>query len=507
MLQTNLKRIIALSLTSLLAYGVSSCKTEEKLPDLADKLAGAVDVVTAPSGNYIYALNSDYERRYDKGSILIINPDAPEGSQKVKAISVPRMGRSMSIAQNLMIITYADPEAKEAGRLQIWDLSSELEPQIVAEMDVGCQPLNAVLAPSSPYFTVSCKGGWILMGKNPHNTADARVTLDLVRGYEWDRRALYFYETGGKTYLFGFPTDLEALDAADQNLEDSKTYVAADDTITDGPNGVPDGFELTEAARRRTILASPYQMFIYPVSDEEAASQGPQDPIIPAFNTFRFIAAGTYRKPSQSNTELKFINFTLLEANGQPSAAEQITTPTLHRYRTNFWEAKTGPEQNPAIIYLSQRGDYGSESNNVVRMLLSDAGLANVATVKFEDLFTVSRVYGFAIDRDNGGRYPGDFEFATIGGEPMLFVNSFRDLIYFGNAPFYSVTRKLLEAPAVTQDVPSSFDSTGFGASFYQLAVSKSGKVLTSSYYGNVLYLFDGSPGVSIKDQTPIRIP
>jgi hypothetical protein len=506
MMQAHIKRILALSFSSVLAYAMSSCKTEEKLPDLGTKLAGAVDVVTAPSGNYIYVLNSDYERRYDKGSILIIDPEAADGSQKVKAISVPRMGRSLFIAQNLMIDAYTDPEAREAGRLQIWDLSQELEPQVVAEMDIGCQPLNAVLAPTSPYFAVTCKGGLLLMGKNPRNTADARATLDVVRGYEADRRALYFYENAGKTYLFGFPTDLEAPNAADQNLEDIKTYVPADDTITDGANGVPDVFELTESARRRTLLSAPYQMFLYPVSDEEAASQGSQDPTTPAFKTFRFIAAGTYRKPSLSNSELKFIHFTLLESNGQASAAEQITTPSIQRYRTNFWEAKVGPENNPSIFYISQRGDYGTESNNVVRLLVNGDKLSNIAAARFEDVFTASRVYGFAIDRDNGGRYPGDFEFASIGGEPMLFVNSFRDLIYFRDAPFYSVTRKLLEEPAESQDVPSSFDSTGYPTSFYQLAVSKSGKVLTSSYYGNALYLFDGSPGVSIKDQLPIRI-
>lgn len=506
MLKKTVTKIFSLSLSAFFCWSLSSCKVDEKLPSLNDRLAGAVDMVSSPSGDYIYVLNSDYERRFDRGSILIINPEAPEGSQKIKAISTRRMGRSLSINQNMMIITYADPEARETGTVEIWDITSELEPKVLASFESRCQPLNAVIAPTTPYFAVSCKNGWTYMGKNPRNTAEAPLSYEMVRGYGYDRHALYFYENAGKVYLFGFPTDLEDLDTVDQNLEDSKTYNSGDDSISEGPNGVPDVYELTEAARRRTSLSAPYQMYVYPVTDEELASQSPQEATVPPFTNFRYIERGTYRKPSVADKELHFIKFTLLEGNGQPSTAEQITIPNFARYRTNFWEAKIGPENNPSIFYMSQRGDYNSESNNVVRVLVNPASLATLNTARFEDIFTVNRVYGFAIDRDNGGRYPGDFEFATIGGEPVLFVNSFRDLIYFSNAPFYSLTRKLLEGPAAVQEVPSSFDSTSFEASFYRIAVSKSGKVLTSSFYGNVLYLFDGSPSVSIKDQTPQRI-
>lgn len=506
MLKTAFAKIVTLSLSTLLCSGLLSCKNEEKLPSLEDRLAGAVDLVTSPSGNYFYVLNSDYERRYNKGSILIVSADNPSGTQKIKAISTKRMGSSLSIAQNMMVITYADPEGNSQGTVEVWDIADELNPKLLSSIAISCVPINGIIAPTTPYFAVSCRDGWIYVGKNPKNTAEEPTTVDLVRYYEYDKRAVYFYENAGKTYLLGFPTDLDNLDSADANLYDQKKYDIATDAMIDGPNGVPDIYEETETARRRTRLAAPYQMFIYPVSDEEAASKEPQDPGVPAFHTFRYLARGTYLKPSLADKELHFIHFTLLEANGQPSAAENITIPNFYRYRTNFWDAKIGPENNPSIFYISQRGDYNSESNNVIRLLINPAAFADPNAAKFEDIFTANRVYGFAIDRDNGARYPGDFEFATIGGEPMLFVNSFRDLIYFSSAPFYSVTRKLLEAPASTQEVPSSFDTNAFQASFYQLAVSKSGKVLTSSFYGNTLYLFDGSPSVSIKDQTPAVI-
>ncbi len=507
MKKTSLK-LWTLGLTAVLGFAGVACNTEEKLPDLGEKISGASDIVTSPSGRYFYVLNSDYERRFNKGSILIIDSEASEASQKVKAIKTPRMGRSLAVGQGLLFATYTDPQARESGTLEIWDLTNETDPVLLTSTPIPCQPLNGIIAPTLPYAAVSCKGGWIYMLKNPRGSAAAPTTLDLVRGYELDKRAIYFHETAGKAYLFGFPTDLDRPDYADQPLVDAKTYDIATDALKDGANGVPDRFEETEAARRRTILAAPYQMFIYPVSDEETASKEPQNASVPPFQTFRYIAPGTFLKPSLSNQELHYIHYILLQTNGQPSASEAITDPNTARYRTNFWEAKIGPENNGAIFYLSQRGDYGSESNNVLRVEVNSDSLANAKSLKFEDLFTVNRVYGFDIDRDNSGRFPGDFEFSTLEGQSLLFINSFRDSFYYSTAPFYSITRKSLDEPAFSAEVPSSYNSTEFNGSksFYTLAISQNGKVLSSSFYGNALYLFNGAPSASIKDQTPQRI-
>ncbi len=496
-----------LGLCSFLWVSALSCKVDEKLPALGDRLSGAVDIATSPSGSYFYVLNSDYERRYDKGSILIIDPSAAEGHQKLKSLATPRMGRSLHISQNLMLVSYADPEAKHAGMIEIWDIANEREPSLLASRKIDCLPLNAILAPTQPYFAVSCVNGNLYMGKNPRNAAAAPMTFDLVRSYAYERRALYFHESGTSTKLFGFPTDIDTQDYTDETLEDSQTYDPTSDTVVKLANGIPDAFELTESARRRWAAFSPYQMFIYPVSDEEAASKEPQPEGSPAYSTFRFIGPGSYTKPSLSNLELHYISFNLFEADGQATVAEQIVQPNFHRFRTNFWEAKIGIENDLNVFYLSQRGDYGSESNNVLRIQVNEAALAAANSSSFEQIFQVNRVYGYAIDRDNRGRYPGDFELGTLDGEPMLLVNSFRDLIFYAGAPFYSVTRKLLDGPGAEHEVPSSKDSTDFHASYYQIALSPSlGKALTSSFYGNSLFLFDARPSASIKDQTPIRI-
>lgn len=496
-----------LGLCSFIFVGTLSCKVEEKLPDLGDKLSGAVDIATSPNGQYFYVLNSDYERRYNKGSIVVIDSLAEAGKQKVQAVTTPRMGRSLYVSQNLMISTYADSEARNVGKIQIWDLTNEGNPGLITTLNIDCVPLNAVIAPTQPYFAVSCVSGELFIGKNPRPTAEAPMTMDRVRHYGYDRRALYFYEGSAKTYLFGFSTDLDSQDFSDETLEDSNSYDGITDAVTVGANGVPDAFESTAAARRRWASANPYQMFVYPLTDEEVASKQPQIEGTPAYQTFRFIEAGSYTKPTLRDQELHYVSYSLTEADGQFSPTELITQPNLRRYRTNFWDAKIGIEKNRDIFYLSQRGDYGSESNNVLRLQVNEAALSNSDNLSFTEIFSVARSYGFAIDRDNRGIFPGDFELANLGGEPMLLVNSFRDLIYYSNAPFYGITRKLLEGPDSNYVVPSSAYSGDFSASYYQLAVSPTnGKLLTSSFYGNVLYLFDANPNVSIKDQTPIRI-
>lgn len=481
---------------------VAACKTEEKLPDLGNQLAGPIDMVTSPSGNYIYVLNSDYERRFNTGSILLIDPNAADGQEKIAAFEVRRMGRSMHIAQNRLLVTYADSISQDYGYVELYDLTDETKPALLAKREITCMPINGVIAPSQAYFAVSCAEGDLWIGKGLSD--DASITLDRARSYGYDRRALYFYE-GAKTWLLAFPSDFELEDSADAVLEDKQKYDAATDAMVDGSNGVPDAHENTPQVRRRPQSAWPLQVAIYPLSDEETASAEPQSADTPPYATFRFLPLGIYTEPTSANSELRYIRYSLTNSAGVPTGSEGTLDPNVHSYHTNFWEAKASLSGDPAEFYVSQRGDYGAQANNVLRMYINESGLASTSST-FEQTFTVERAYGQDIDRDNGGRYPCDFELAIIGGEPMLLINHFRDLIYFAGAPFYAITRKFLDGSKAQFEQPSSKDSTRFEDSYYQLAVSGTGKVLTASFYGNVLYLFDANPSISIKDQTPIRI-
>ncbi len=484
---------------------VSACKSKEKFPSLGEQISGPVDVATSPSGDYFYVLNSDYERRFNEGSLLIIDPAAPDGNYKKAIIPTRRLGRTLSVAQNLLLVLYDDPDRSGKGRVELWSLATETNPSLTSSWEIDCTPLNAIIAPTKPYFAVTCSQGQIYLG-----TIGGANTLDMVRSYGFEHRALYFYE-GAKTWLLGFPSDSDGGLNEDLVTPDQQGYIAAEDLIVDQPNSVPDIFELTPQARRRIGAPLPFQMFAYSVSDEEAASAAAKeaDPEGSTFERFRLIELGpSPSKPTLANQELLYVHYILRESDGQPTSAEGTSDLYTKIYRTNFWTAQSAGDGDSNSFYLSQRGNtYGSTSNNIVRMRLNETALARVgqSPVTFEDIFEVERVYGFSQDRDNPARFPSDFEYAEIEGEPMLLINHFRDLVRFREAPFYAISRKFLLEPK-SEERPSSADSTGFGDSYYQLAVSKSGKVLSCSFYGNVLFLFDARPRTSIKDQTPIKI-
>lgn len=479
-----------------------ACTTDEKLPRLGEKIAGPVDVATSPSGRYFYALNSDYERRYNEGSLMVIDPDAASPA-KVNIVSLPRGGRSLDVAQNLVLITYDSRDNKVPHHVELWDVQNETQPTLVSSWVIDCSPVNGVLAPSQPYFAVACLNGDIYMGHINHNRSDiGSSTLDRVRSYGYAHRALYFYENGSNTKLLGFPTDLDVPDADDLTAAADKfTYDPATDAMKSGADEVPDVMQDTAAARRRPGSGYPYQMFIYDVTAEAAASaseegQGP---------FFRYLEGGTYAKPNLVNKEMRFVYYTVRDTDGTLGSSEGTLDVDSRAYRTNFWMAKVAPGSSGETFYLSQRGNgYGSNSNNVLRVEINPEALA-ATTSKFSDIFKVERVYGFFIDRDSPGRYPGGFAIGEFDGEQMLLVNHFRDLIHFSGAPFYSISRKYLTPPYSFQQA-SSADSTAFEASFYQLAISKSGKLLTGSFYGQALYLFDVHPRTSMRDQIPIRI-
>ncbi len=486
-------------MSSLVLVSVVSCKTEEKLPKLGDKLAGPVDAVASPSANYFYVLNSDFERRFDQGSLIVIDPEAAEGAQKLAAIPTERMGRSLHVAQNLLLVTYDVFQDGQYRLVELWDLQNETSPQLAWKGALGCSPINGVIAKQKPYFAVSCSNGDLYLGAiNSSNLAAS--TLSYVRNYGYAHRALYFYEGQAATYLLGFPTDVESPNLDDFSATDAKTYDRTTDKVQDGADEIPDSFQETVDARRRPAAGYPYQMFLYNVTQEETESKSQQDNSSP----FRFIALGTYAKPSQANQEMLFVNYTLREQDGTPSSTEGSLDLYTRAYHTNFWMAQAGLGASDQF-YLSQRGNaYGSPANNILRLTIDPAQIGS-SKAKFSQIFRVERVYGFLADRDNTARFPGAFAVARVDDEPMLLINHFRDLINFREAPFYSISRKYLNQPFASEQA-QSYDSTDFQSSFYQIAVSTKGKVLSCSYYGNALYLFDARPRTTMSSQTPVRI-
>ena len=56
-----------------LIVALPGCKRDEKFPDLGQNFAYPADVATSDDGQQFYVVNSDFDRTYNKGSILVMD--------------------------------------------------------------------------------------------------------------------------------------------------------------------------------------------------------------------------------------------------------------------------------------------------------------------------------------------------------------------------------------------------------------------------------------------------
>ena len=94
--------IFASFLISSALLSQASCKRDEVFPDLNDQVASPVDVAVSDSGKHFYIINADFDRTYNKGSIMVIDEDG----KKIKTVEIPRMARIVSVAGNAMVVTF-----------------------------------------------------------------------------------------------------------------------------------------------------------------------------------------------------------------------------------------------------------------------------------------------------------------------------------------------------------------------------------------------------------------
>ncbi len=466
----------------------ASCKRDEKFLTLGDKVASPSDIAVSPDGEYFYVLNSDLDRAYNTGSILVIDDDG----NRVTAVPTPRLGRHMNVGGNVMVVGYEASEESEKPAVRIFDLSNAAEPVLKKEFSIDCSPVNAAIYENYKYFVVTCLFGKILVGEL--NFTDlSQSTLTLVRTYGRVRRALYIDRN--RDLLYMFPTIFGQQDRiTDRQLTDTKTYDAETDTLAEGANEVPDGFESDSLVRTQLLRNRTYQFGIYDIRAE--AERG-----------FPFRSASTEDDPENLaalDAEHRWLYFTLLDYDGTPDSSAGVTDPTIKHYRTNFWEAKPSAS-DPNVFYLSQRGHPDGTyafSNNVVKVtVLTDPRGAEGSVPLTSEAFSFERIYGFKGElrgTSSGSdkvHFPGDFEMVNVFGQDVLLVNHFRDLVYFGKSQrFYSIAASTPMEGSWRDEVTSTSART----SMYQLAANQRGRVMTGSFYGNAVILLEVKPGAGI---------
>lgn len=465
-----------------LFWGVltAACANEEKFPDLGLGFGGPVGLDVSADGQYFYVLNSDFERMYNEGSILVIKEDGT----KVRALSTARMGRGLKVAGQRMLAFYDSDGEDTAPKVEYYDLSTPEEPRLVSTWELDCSPINVELRGDYAHFAIACLRGGLYIGTFADDPAQS--TIKKVRDYGINRRAM-FLDTK-RELLLSFVSDMGQQDSGDGTFEDLKSYNDSGDEIAgSGSNEIPDNFENTKASRRRISQRYAYQYAVYDIKGEREAQP----------ESFPLRKLNDTKDPT-ADLELRWLYFNLFNADGTPDTPETVRNSGVKNYRTNFWEAKPAPESGDSF-YLSQRGTV-ERSNNVIKVsiigdLRTQAGDDGAQKAPLTpNVLQFERVYGFKGELD-GLHYPGDFVIRKVGGQDLLVVNHFRDLVYWkASDRRYSLAAKVMNQGFWL----SELKSTDHNQSYYQIAMNQKGRAISLSYYGGSVFLLDVQPGADI---------
>lgn len=509
------------------SLAAGGCKTKEKFPSLGTGMASPIDVAASEDGNYFYVLNADFDRTYDTGSLLVLDKEG----NKIRAVEVPRMGRSLTVAGNDLIATIDFPNEKDDAHVMLFDISDASNPVLRRDFEIGCTPFNAVAAKDYEYFFVTCMSGALYAGRFGQPRENS--TLEEVRYYGTTRRALYLDPK--RNLLLGFTTDVSKQLTADKVLADGNSYDAKFDPIMNGdqgvPNEVPDSMESNKRVSGNKTQRQLFQFFVYDIAAEK--ENAPLCTVVPDEEDCAF----PYRANSDPivEQELRWIYFELTNFDGTPDPSDGYADPNMKYYRTNFYDAKADPS-DPDVFYLSHRGNPSKSpfANQIVRVTITGdlrvpppeslpepttPGRPGESTPTVEipvppqtgNVMTFDRVYGFKGAQATKYVFPGDFEVQEIAGQKTLIVNNFRDLInWVRDDTYFSLGAQVIDDPswfaersAEDGDL-SAADVEGPLTSYYQVALTPEGKALSCSFYGNAVMLLDVKPGIGISE--PKRI-
>jgi hypothetical protein len=494
-----------ISVVLIFVATATSCRREEKFPAIGEAMASPIDVEVFDSGEYFYVLNADFDRTYNKGSVVVLDQEG----NKVKAIEVPRLGRSIMATDKDLIVTTDYPDDDNTAFVLLFDITNPADPVLKKEFGIACSPLNTAIRKNYDYFFVTCSDGTLHIGKLEADRTQSWIKRirQYARTTDTTRRALYLDPK--RELLFGFTTDVSKQLTADREAEDSRTFNnEAEPVLNDAGESVSDEVPDDYQSTRREIAASGsrvnYQFFVYDIRAEK--DNAPQCTVSEEEDC-KFPVRGNNEPVVQK--ELRWLYFNLNNFDGTPDTANSLN-PAYKYYRTNFWDAKPDP-YDPDVFYLSHRGNpkKSAYSNQIVRVqFIGDIRVSADGKVPHTgDVFTFERISGFKAEGLNGTEttklhFPGDFELAEIGGQRVLVVNHFRDIAsgaWLRGEVYFSVTAKTLDENSWFSELPGSLDAPNV-TTYYQIAINKSGRALTTSFYGNAVILLEVTPGVGIRE-------
>ncbi len=495
-----LNKVTCLSI-ALLTISLS-CKRDEIFPSIGDKVASPIDVQASESGEYFYILNADFDRTYNMGSVLIIDQDG----NKIKSIEVPRLGRSLTVTDKDMIVTTDFPDDKGQAHILLFDITDPKEPVLKQKFNLSCSPINATMRKSYDYFFVSCADGNLYIGKL--EAARENSWIKQIRRLDATRRALYIDPK--RELLFAFTTDIGGQTSADRESADLSTFDDAQkEVFNDAGEPIPDEIPDDMQSNRREVAASSgksiYQFTVYDIKAERDNGSATGCVVTPIENCIFPSRAGL---DPILKKETRWLYFHLNNFDGTPDTLSALD-PNFKYYRTNFYDVKPDPF-DPDTFYLSHRGVPAKSwfANQIVKVqFVGDIRpYAEGKVPHTGDVLSFERISGFKGEGQNGVEttkyhYPGDFELTEINGQQVLVVNHFRDLAseaWNRNEVYYSITAKTLEENSWFTELPGKLKAPI--TTYYQIALNKTGRALSCSFYGNAVMLLEVTPGVGIRE-------
>ena len=479
-------KILWLALT-LLVMGGSACKKVDEFDELGDRVGSPIDVAVSDDGTRFYILNSDFDRTFDAGSILVIN----EEGTKLGHTQIPRLGRSMTLAgSDLLVLLDAETEEVEP-QVRLFSLAENPDKPLLVKTwgpteDMTCVPMNAAMVSGYDHFFITCTGGDLYFGtlKTPRHES----TLKKVRRYGFTRRALYL--DSQRELLMAFPTDIFGQKWKDREEEDKLTYDETTGKKSDGANEVPDILEADRFERRRRGQRRAYQFIVYDIAAERSPSDGKEPFPLRELND---------DDDTTAEKEQRWLYFSLTDFDGTPDTDTGFTDLEKKYYRTNFWEAKPDPLDANGF-FLSHRGRNTKHANNLVKVsMIGDlrAKDSDGNFLKTESVLSFERVYGFngEITDDNKDKlYPGDFAVADVQGQKTLLLNHFRDLVNFRDNFHFGIVSKSLDQGFWLDEILTD----DAGQSYFQVAMNSRGKAISCAFYGNAVIPLEVKPGAGI---------
>ncbi len=489
-----------------------ACTKNEKFDTLTDQVSSPTDVAVSKNGQYFYALNSDFDRTYNQGSILVIN----EQGEKVSYIYAPRLGRSLTRAGDLLIATFSgNTQDDQQGSVKVYSLTDPAHPKELYSFTVDCSPLNAALEENYPYFAVSCIGGAVFLGYLDTNSPQNNYLIK-IRQYVTSHRAIYIDTK--RHLLFAFVTDLRNIgnDFRDSLLEDKLSYSeeTSTDASTSKPNEIPDVFESSYDQRIRKDRRQRYQVAVINIAREVSPDPMASLPVN-TLPTNKVLPTYRIDKDPIFQRELRWLYFSVVNLDGTiDSDDESVFKPNLKYYRTNFWSARKNPFDVDSF-YLSHRGPAigaARSANQILKVRITD-DIAQADYVYSTDtifapppkttasVLKFERVFGFK-DQLSPKAYTNDFSILKLDSRPIIIVNSFRDVVNFEQKSLhYSIAAQTLDLQNQEDFwfANLSKDNNALD-SYYQFAVNPNGKILSSVFYCNCLSLMDLKVGLSLSE-------